>query len=526
MPSYQKLLQNPYLWLCLWAIPILSIGLLADQSIMAHDEGLYATRAKLMFDTGDWINPWQEPHHKPPGIYWIIALSYCLLGVNEIALRLPNLFLALGCVLLVYKITESLLNKQVALLAGGILCLEFLWVRYSYLANPDHVTIFLFLLAIALLCELSLGQKPNIQKSSALLFGIGSCLSLMVVFRGFLAFMLIFSLLPYLVQKKYWKKPLLYFGFIVGSLPLILWLFLSSQRFGYDSIASLINLFWSLSQEERRGNGYFYYLWTTIGLCFPWIIFAVLGYYQTLSKRPWAYSLVLVPPALIFIAITIYSTRLSHYSLSLYPFIAIFAAVSINSSLNNVQKQPLCQKAFDYTIFLLGTLGILILGVCAGFYSSQLFGLRFISPDVSEVFRQYSLIILSLGIGWSCAALFTWQKNFSQYSLVSLLLGHWIAFCLLMASGLITDISPDFKEAVQVERVQRVAQTQQVAAIGGGKTKVLIKFYFLNFNEKIQDVKHLNKNQYVWIDTEKLTKKTLDYEVIASFKSWQLIRIK
>ena len=93
----------PYFSLLVWMIPLLLLGI-DNNSLMAHDEGLYAWRSRLMYDSGDWINPWKIPHHKTPGFYWLIAIFYHLFGINEISVRLPNIISGILSVLLVYEI--------------------------------------------------------------------------------------------------------------------------------------------------------------------------------------------------------------------------------------------------------------------------------------------------------------------------------------------------------------------------------------------------------------------------------------
>ncbi|WP_339374185.1 ArnT family glycosyltransferase [Picosynechococcus sp. PCC 11901] len=501
----------------------------ADQSIMAHDEGLYATRAKLMFDTGDWINPWAEPHHKPPGIYWLIALSYSLFGVNEIALRLPNLVLALGCVLLVYKIAVSLCDQKIALLAGGILSLEFLWVRYSYLANPDHITIFLFLGALNLCYTAQLTQKIDkrfhLKTIDIYLFAVGICFAMMLLFRGFLGLMLIFSLVPYLIQKRLGQKLSLYVGLSIGLLPLCIWLLLSSQRFGSGSIESLVNLFVSLSQEERRGNGYFYYLWTTLGLGFPWVVFAGLGYREILRLCRYQRFLLVIPPTIIFGAITLYSTRLSHYSLALYPFMAIFTAMAIERASDIHDYQGLLQKTVRFLCLGLGIFGGIILSFGVGISLLKAFDLSLFRLDLQQIPRAYLAIAFPLGLGWLWAGLFAWQR-FDQRSVLSLLVGQWLAFVILAGSGLLTDVSPAFKAMVKQPTIQAIANTETIAVIGGGKTKVLIRFYFPHIDYQTETIDALKADQYVWIETEHLPEKDLDYEVIANYNAWQFIQLR
>ena len=101
-----------WLILLMWMLPLLLAGFfdLDHQSLMAHDEGLYARRARVIVDTGDWIHPWDTPHHKTPGPYWMVALFIQLLGRHEVAVRLPSLLASLGCIWLTYAIGRRLLT--------------------------------------------------------------------------------------------------------------------------------------------------------------------------------------------------------------------------------------------------------------------------------------------------------------------------------------------------------------------------------------------------------------------------------
>jgi 4-amino-4-deoxy-L-arabinose transferase len=66
---------------------------------------------------------WTETHvwlHKPILPLWQIALSYCLLGVNNFALRLPSLFLSTGAVVLTFLIGQSLFDRRTGLFAAAL----------------------------------------------------------------------------------------------------------------------------------------------------------------------------------------------------------------------------------------------------------------------------------------------------------------------------------------------------------------------------------------------------------------------
>jgi len=53
------------------------------QSLIAHDEGLYARRAKLISDSGDWRSPFADPHNKTVGSYWASAISLKIVGISD-----------------------------------------------------------------------------------------------------------------------------------------------------------------------------------------------------------------------------------------------------------------------------------------------------------------------------------------------------------------------------------------------------------------------------------------------------------
>ena len=70
----------------------------STQSLVAHDEGLYARRARLIESSANWFSPpFISPHHKTLGSYWLIALSIRLFGNSELALRLPSIISSFLC---------------------------------------------------------------------------------------------------------------------------------------------------------------------------------------------------------------------------------------------------------------------------------------------------------------------------------------------------------------------------------------------------------------------------------------------
>ena len=62
-----------------------------SQSLIAHDEGLYSRRAKLILESNNWFTPFSEAHHKTVGSYWAIAIAIKLFGANELSVRIPSI---------------------------------------------------------------------------------------------------------------------------------------------------------------------------------------------------------------------------------------------------------------------------------------------------------------------------------------------------------------------------------------------------------------------------------------------------
>ncbi len=86
---------------------LLFVGLVAffwhlgSISLIDETEPLFAEAARQMKLTGDWITPFfngETRFDKPPLIYWLIALFYSAIGVNEWAVRLPSALAAMGLV--------------------------------------------------------------------------------------------------------------------------------------------------------------------------------------------------------------------------------------------------------------------------------------------------------------------------------------------------------------------------------------------------------------------------------------------
>ena len=77
-----------FLVLIILFVSFCSIFFIENHSLVAHDESLYANRAKLIIDSNNWFTPFEKAHHKTIGSYWLISLSFKIFGISEFSARL------------------------------------------------------------------------------------------------------------------------------------------------------------------------------------------------------------------------------------------------------------------------------------------------------------------------------------------------------------------------------------------------------------------------------------------------------
>ncbi|MEG4587573.1 glycosyltransferase family 39 protein [Microcoleus sp. MOSTC5] len=104
----------PKLLSLLWLCAIASVAFLwnlGNIGLVDETEPLFAEAARQMTLTGDWITPYfngETRFDKPPLIYWLMAVAYRTLGVNEWAVRLPSALCAIGLTCLgFYTLSKS-----------------------------------------------------------------------------------------------------------------------------------------------------------------------------------------------------------------------------------------------------------------------------------------------------------------------------------------------------------------------------------------------------------------------------------
>ena len=75
--------------------------------------------ARIMAETNDWITPYIDYNipfwGKPPLSFWLQAISIDIFGVNEFAPRFPSWLMELTVTALIFKLLDTVANRQTAL---------------------------------------------------------------------------------------------------------------------------------------------------------------------------------------------------------------------------------------------------------------------------------------------------------------------------------------------------------------------------------------------------------------------------
>lgn len=181
---------------------------LGQSSLVSWDEAWYAEIARNILKTNDSFNlswnglPFSD---KPPGGFWIEALSFKLLGISEFSARLPSALAGFLSVVLIYLLGRKLFSKFTGLLSATALVSSFWFLYRARFGDLDMLLIFFYLLTFYL----------AIQSAEKRKFFLSFCLSLafLPLIKGIV---FVASLIPSLIiilwgskeiKKKYFLLP-------------------------------------------------------------------------------------------------------------------------------------------------------------------------------------------------------------------------------------------------------------------------------------------------------------------------------
>lgn len=119
-------------------------------TLASWDEGWYASIARAMVQSSDWINMnWNgQPYYDhPPFGFWLIAMSYTLFGISEFTTRLPQAIMGILTTLFLYKTVVILFKSRAQAYATALVLATSVWyVIRVRSGNLDAAEVFFYVL--------------------------------------------------------------------------------------------------------------------------------------------------------------------------------------------------------------------------------------------------------------------------------------------------------------------------------------------------------------------------------------------
>jgi 4-amino-4-deoxy-L-arabinose transferase len=143
---------------------------------------------------------WSDNHiwvHKQPIPLYSMALSMSILGVNEIALRIPSIILSTTCIWATYKIGKMLYSEKIGLLAGFLFSINGLIIEQTAgRVATDHIDVFFFsFIGFAVYFLLAFSKNKNI-----LFFVVGAVFTSLAILSKWLPALIV---LPLWIMSAY-----------------------------------------------------------------------------------------------------------------------------------------------------------------------------------------------------------------------------------------------------------------------------------------------------------------------------------
>ncbi len=394
-----------------------SIGLIDET------EPLFAEAARQMTVTDDWITPHYNGRarfDKPPLIYWLIAIAYKVIGVNEWAVRLPSALAAIALtgfcfysliVISQWQKQDRFLPQKVWLWAGfGATMTVFnihsiAWGRSGVsdmlLSGCMGTALLAFFLGYA-------GGKPQVKKRWYLTFYLLSALA--VLAKGpvgiVLPVLIIASFLLYLGKaKEVLREMQLRRGLLIFLAIALPWYMMVTWVHGLDYLESFFGYHnlerFTTVVNKHSAPWYFYVIVVLVGFA-PWSLYLPVAIRQTKfwQRRWWrhqprCYHLSLFALfwfASIFGFFTIAVTKLPSYVLPLMPAAAILVLQLVRHPYEPSGKNyPMLLSAIANVLFACAVAGVLL-------YSPRWLGEDPAMPNLPQALLESGLIIRAVSI--------------------------------------------------------------------------------------------------------------------------------
>lgn len=505
---------------------------LGNTGLVDETEPLFAEAARQMLITGDWITPVfnEVPRFdKPPLIYWLMAIAYRIVGVNEWGVRLPSaiaaFFLTVFCFyILLFYVKNIKINSRISpnLIQPNILFHPLPWIGATLIAlNPETITwarigvsdmllnacmgsaLFAFFRGYAEPQSIKSDQKSN-QRISPWYLAFYIFLALAVLTKGPIGFVLpvfiIGSFTLYLGNtQKVLREIHPFLGSIIFFVIVLPWYILVTSKHGF----TYLNAFFGYHNFQRftqvvnhhAAPWYFYFIVVVIGFA-PWFVYLPVAIVKAnfWKRKYWKNRHRIEHLSLfacfwfgcIFLFFTISVTKLPSYILPLMPAAALLTALFWNDIFKHKKiffLQSKSRKKYLLTSISFGLNIVFVIGISfLILWSYHWIGHDPEIPDFREQLQTSGLLEFSALI-WMMTAifiLFFWLKKQPQRIVTVNLIGFvaFLIFAIIPANQLF-DLHRQhpLRQLAETVRIERVFQ-EELVMIGFKKPSLV--FYTQN----------------------------------------------
>lgn len=255
---------------------------IGDSTLWDANEAFYAETPRVMTETGDYVSPsfnGNPRFNKPPLTYWIVAISYRILGVSEWSERLPIVLAAMGLIAAAFVIARAGWGLQTGLWAAIVMATL---PRFLMHSRRTSIDVFLSLfMGLTMMFFVLAALRSERRK-------LWLCLMYASVGLGFMTKGPVAVVLPgvvffiYLLIEKRLRdiaRLMIPAGIAIFLAIVVPWYLLVYQKHGGNYIVSFI-LNENISRYTDEGWGprrSFFYLQTMLGDLFPWSFLMIAG---------------------------------------------------------------------------------------------------------------------------------------------------------------------------------------------------------------------------------------------------------
>ncbi|WP_052807921.1 ArnT family glycosyltransferase [Methyloterricola oryzae] len=390
-----------------WLVAAISLFLyLGDFALIAPDEGRNAEVAREMFEDGAWLVPTYDGLvylDKPAFFFKSVALVFTVLGVNELAARLPSALCALALLAATHGFARREFDRRTADLAVVILATTPLYMAFA------RLVIFDMMLALFVCAAIFAGYRaetgPGLESARArwhlLAAVMGSLATLVKGPVGFVIPLLVLSIFFALERRRaaLWRlfapSHWLVFLGVVG--PWFFSLVWQHPDFAYYGLIKESLARFGTAEFKRTQPFYFYGVVIAVGV-FPWSLLLPEGVWRVLKRRTESTSaerLLMVWVAVVVLFFSLSQSKLPGYILSAVVALGLLLARFIAMVANDTGA-TLRRAAFAL---------ILVIGVGAIFLLSQFGGGQWLAKWTPAQWAPYAPSLRHLGISLALLAL-------------------------------------------------------------------------------------------------------------------------